>query len=71
MLPTPVFLSFPGGSGGKESACIVGALGSFPRLGRSPGEGKGCSLQYSGLEYVYKKNIHICTTESFCHTAED
>ena len=49
-LPTPVFLGFPGGSAGKESACNVGDLGSIPGLGRSPGEGKGYPLQYSGLE---------------------
>ena len=36
-LPTPVFLGFPCGSAGKESACNVGDLGSVPRLGRSPG----------------------------------
>ena len=41
---------FPGGSGGKESACSVGELGPIPGLGRSPGEGKGHPLQYSGLE---------------------
>ena len=35
---------------GKESLCNVGDLGSFPGLGRSPGEGKGYPLQYSGLE---------------------
>ena len=35
---------------GKESACNVGDLGSIPGLGRSPGEGKGYPLQYSGLE---------------------
>ena len=29
-LPTPVFLGFPGGSAGKESACNVGDLGSTP-----------------------------------------
>ena len=40
---------FPCGSAGKESACSVGDLGSIPGLGRSPGEGKGYSLQYSGL----------------------
>ena len=34
----------------KESACNVGDLGSIPGLGRSPGEGKGYPLQYSGLE---------------------
>ena len=49
-LPTPVFLGFPGGSAGKESTCNAGDLGSIPGLGRSPGEGKGYSLQYSGLE---------------------
>ena len=48
--PTPVFLGFPGGSAGKESACNVGDLGSIPGLGRYPGEGKGYPLQYSGLE---------------------
>ena len=42
--------SFPCGSAGKESACSVGGLGLIPGLGRSPGEGKGCPLQYSGLE---------------------
>ena len=46
----PVFLGFPCGSAGKESACNVGDLGLIPRLGRSPGEGKGYPLQYSGLE---------------------
>ena len=49
-LPTPVFLDFRCGSAGKESACNVGDLGSIPGLGRSPGEGKGYPLQYSGLE---------------------
>ncbi len=43
-------LGFPGGSDGKESACNAGDLGSIPELGRSPGEGKGYPLQYSGLE---------------------
>ena len=49
-LPTPVFLGFPGGSEGKESARSVRDLGSIPGLGRSPGEGKGYTLQDSGLE---------------------
>ena len=39
-LPTPVFLGFPCGSDGKESACNVEDLGSIHVLGRSPGEGK-------------------------------
>ena len=50
MLPTPVFSGFPCGSDGKESTCNAGDLGSTPGLGRSPGEGKGYPLQYSGLE---------------------
>ena len=49
-LPTLVFVGFPCGSAGKESTCNVGDLGSIPGLGRSPGEGKGYPLQYSGLE---------------------
>ena len=48
--PIPVFLSFPGGLGGKESTCSVGDLGSIPGLGRSAGEGNGYPLQYSCLE---------------------
>ena len=43
-------LGFPGGSADRESACNVGDLGSIPGLGRSPGEGNGNPLQYSGLE---------------------
>ena len=41
---------FPCGSAGKEFACNAGDLGSISGLGRSPGEGKGYPLQYSGLE---------------------
>ena len=43
-------LGFPGGSAGKESACNAGDVGLIPGLGRSPGEGEGYPLQYSGLE---------------------
>ena len=49
-LPTPVFLGFPCGSAGKESACNMGDLGSIPGSGRSFGEGNGNPLQYSCLE---------------------
>ena len=45
-----IFQGFPCDSAGKESTCNVGDLGSIPGLGRSPGEGKGYPLQYSGLE---------------------
>ena len=43
-------MNYPHCSAGKESACDVGDLGSITGLGRSPGEGKGYLLQYSGLE---------------------
>ena len=43
-------MGFPGGSAGKESACRAGDPALIPGLGRSPGEGKGYPLQYSGLE---------------------
>ena len=49
-IPSIHTVTFPSGSAGKESAQNAGDLGSIPGLGRSPGEGKGCPLQYSGLE---------------------
>ena len=49
---------FPCGSAGKESACNVGDLGSIPGLGKSPGEGKGYPLQYSGLENSMDHIVH-------------
>ena len=45
-----VFLGFPSGTDGKESACNVGDLGSIPGLERSPGGGHGNPLQYSCLK---------------------
>ena len=39
-------VSFPGGSNGKESACMVGVGGSIPGSGRFPGEGNSTSLEY-------------------------
>ena len=57
-LPTPVFLGFPCGSAGKESACNAGDLGLISGLGRSPGEGKGYPLQYSGLENSMDCIVH-------------
>ena len=49
-LTADISICFPGSSVGKESACNAGDPGSIPGLGRSPGEGKGYSLQCSGLE---------------------
>ena len=57
-LPTPVFLDFPCGSAGKESTCNAGDLDSIPGLGRSPGEGKDYSLQYSDLENSVDSIVH-------------
>ena len=52
---------FPFGSAGKESACNAEDLRSILGLGRSPGEGKGYPLQYSGLE-----NSTDCTVQGAC-----
>ena len=46
----PVFMAFPSGSDGKESACNAGDPGSIPESGRSPGGGNDNALQYSCLE---------------------
>ena len=43
-------MGFPHSSVGKESAYNAGDPSSIPRLGRSPGEGIGYPLQYSGLD---------------------
>jgi len=60
---------FPGGSAGKESAWNVGDLGLIPGLGRSPGEGKGYPLQYSGLENSMECIIHR-VAKSFCANSQ-
>ena len=49
------------GSAGKESACNAGDLGLIPGLERSPGEGKGYPLQYSGLENSLDCIVHGVT----------
>ena len=57
MLPTPVFLGFPGGSDSQESACNAGDLGSIPGLGRFPGGRHGNPRQYSCLENSMDKGV--------------
>jgi len=58
----PVFImGFPCGPAGKESTCNAGDLGLTPGLGRSPGEGKGYPLQYSGLENSMDCTVHGVT----------
>ena len=51
-------MDFPCGSAGKASTCNAGDLGSIPELGRSPGEGKGYPLPYSGLENSMDCIVH-------------
>ena len=45
-----VIAGFPNSSIGKESACNTGDPCWIAGFGRSPGEAKGYTLQYSGLE---------------------
>ena len=51
-------LGFPHSSVGKESTCNAGDPGSIPGSGRSPVEGKGYPLQYSGLENSMDCIVH-------------
>ena len=48
----PLWLSW------ETTACVAGDLGSIPGLGRSPGEGKGYPLQYSGLDISMDSIVH-------------
>ena len=52
-------MDFSGGSDGKETACNAGDPDSISGLGRSPGEGNGNPLQYSGLENPMENTIYI------------
>ena len=57
-----VYMSFPGGSDSKESACSTGNLGSIPGLGRPPGGGHGNPLQHSCLENPHgQKSLVGCS----------
>ena len=56
-------MGFPGVSAGKESACNAEDLALIPGLGRSPGEGNGYPLQYSGLENSKRGLKELDTTE--------
>ena len=42
--PIHIYMGFPDGSDGKESACNAGDPGLIPGWGRSPGEGNGNPL---------------------------
>ena len=68
---TSVFLGFPGGSAGKESACNVGDLGLIPGLGRSPGGGgRGNPLQYSCLKNPHGQRS-LVGYSLWCHKESD
>ena len=73
----PVYMGFPSGSDGKESACSAGDPGLIPELGRSSGEGNGNPLQHSCLENpmdrgVWRATVHRVaesdTTEAIEHS---
>ena len=50
MMLTISAMGFAGSSDSEESACNAGDPVLIPGLGRTPGEGNGNPLQYSGLE---------------------
>ena len=56
-----LLLGFPGSSAGKESTCNAGDPSLIPGLGRSPGEGNGYPLQYSGQENSMECVVHGVT----------
>ena len=49
------------GTTGKESVHNAGDLDSIPRLGRSPGEGNGYPLWYTGLDSSMDRIVHGVT----------
>ena len=53
-----IYRGFPCGSVGREFTCNVGDLRLIPGLGRSPREGNGYPLQYSGLENFMSCVVH-------------
>ena len=54
----PYNQGFPDSSVGKESASNAGDPGLISGSGRSPGEGKGYPLQYSGLQNSMDYIVH-------------
>ena len=58
-MPTAIdIMGSPFSSSDKEPTCKVEDLGLIPGLGRSPGEGKGYPLQYSGLDNSLHCVVH-------------
>ena len=65
--PVLRFLGCPCGSAGKEFTCNGRDLGLIPGLGRSPGEGKGYPLQYSGLENSMEDSVFSMGSQKVSH----
>ena len=64
-------MNFRSGLAGKESTWNAGGLGSILGLGRSPGEGKGYPLLYSGLENstdrgAWLLSLYVCVYVCVC-----
>ena len=65
-------MGFPDGPADKESTCNAGDTGDvglIPGFGRSPGEGKGNTLQYSCL--VNPMDRGSCQASSWGHKESD
>ena len=60
-------MGFLGGSVVKNPSVNAGDVGSITGLGRSPGEGKGYPLQYSGLENSRDYIVHGVATFTSLH----
>ena len=84
-LPTPVFLDFPCGSAGKESACNAGDLGLIPWLRRPipwrserlptpvfwPGEFHGLYIVHGGCKALdTTERLSLCTILQFFHKSK-
>ena len=65
----PAAHGFPGGSGGKESACNVGDPGMIRGWGRSPEEGKGQPTLNSCLENPVDRRAWRATVQGSDHRA--
>ena len=64
-------LGFPAGSDTKESACNAGDQCSIPGLERSPREGNGYPLQYSGLENPMDTGAWRATVHGIARVGHD
>ena len=66
-----IYMGFPGGSDGKESACSAGDLGLIPGLGRSPGEGNRSPRPYYCLENSMDRGAWQATVHGVAKRTEE